>query len=54
VLDEECGRIFRIGKERAPGEDLRLHRHQEEAIRIAQAGRSSGLNRTGFVGGSNS
>lgn len=41
VLHEECGRIFRIGKERGgPGADLRLHRHQEEAIRIAQAGRS--------------
>lgn len=41
VLHEECGRIFRIGKDAGgPGEDLRLHRHQEEAIRIAQAGRS--------------
>jgi hypothetical protein len=41
VLHEECGRIFRIGKDQGgPGEDLRLHRHQEEATRIAQAGRS--------------
>jgi hypothetical protein len=41
VLHEERGRIFRIGKDRGgPGDDLRLHRHQEEAIRIARAGRS--------------
>ncbi|MEK0082974.1 DEAD/DEAH box helicase [Benzoatithermus flavus] len=40
VLHEECARIFRTGKNDGPGEDLRLHRHQEEAVRIAAAGRS--------------
>jgi ATP-dependent helicase YprA (DUF1998 family) len=39
VLHEECARIFRTGKgPHDPGEDLRLHRHQSEAIKIARAG----------------
>lgn len=41
VLEPECSRIFRLGK--GPdhaGETLVLHRHQEQAVRIAQAGRS--------------
>ena len=39
VLHEECRRIFRI-KPRPEGESkpLRLHRHQEDAIRAAQTG----------------
>jgi ATP-dependent helicase YprA (DUF1998 family) len=40
-LHPECARIFRVGKnEGAPGSDLCLHRHQEEALEIAAAGRS--------------
>jgi ATP-dependent helicase YprA (DUF1998 family) len=39
VLHEECSRIFRRKRElHDPGEDLRLHRHQAEAIRTARAG----------------
>ncbi len=40
TLHEECGRIFRAGKEKHNdvGKDLRLHRHQAEAIKIAGAG----------------
>ncbi len=39
VLHEECGRIFRIGKEKDPaGKSLRLHRHQSQAVRIARGG----------------
>ena len=38
VLHPECERIFRAGKSAAgaPGAALTLHRHQEQAIRIAQ------------------
>jgi superfamily II DNA/RNA helicase/very-short-patch-repair endonuclease len=38
VLHPECERIFRFGKtaDGAPGSPLTLHRHQEEAIRIAK------------------
>ncbi|MEZ4218985.1 MAG: DEAD/DEAH box helicase, partial [Myxococcota bacterium] len=40
VLHEECSRVFRIGKEQAGdvGRELRLHRHQADAIRIARKG----------------
>jgi len=39
VLHEECRNIFRIkSEETLPGKPLRLHRHQEEAIRIARKG----------------
>ncbi|MFP4105746.1 MAG: hypothetical protein ACLFVU_06595 [Phycisphaerae bacterium] len=40
VLHSECGRIFRIKSEANPvGRDLRLHRHQSQAIRIAREGK---------------
>ena len=36
LLHEDCGRIFRIKKnDNDVGRELRLHRHQEQAIRIA-------------------
>ena len=40
ALHEECSRIFRAGKEEYndDGKDLRLHRHQAEAIKTARAG----------------
>lgn len=39
VLHEECRGIFRVGKtETGGGTMLRLHRHQEEAIRMAAGG----------------
>ena len=39
TLHEECARIFRRKREpHDPGEDLRLHRHQADAIKIARAG----------------
>ncbi len=39
VLHEQCRGIFRVGKTAAGrGTMLRLHRHQEEAIRIAAGG----------------
>ena len=39
VLHEQCRGIFRVGKTEAGGGTmLRLHRHQEEAIRIAAGG----------------
>lgn len=38
VLHEECRRIFRINKESGEGQPLRLHRHQEEAVRVASTG----------------
>lgn len=42
LLHPECERIFRFGKsaEGAAGSPLVLHRHQEEAIRIAKRGKS--------------
>ncbi|NBB91333.1 MAG: DEAD/DEAH box helicase [Spirochaetes bacterium] len=37
VLQEQCREIFRLGKyDGDPGRPLRLHRHQEEAIRAAK------------------
>jgi ATP-dependent helicase YprA (DUF1998 family) len=40
-LHPESGRIFRVGKQDGTaGSDLRLHLHQEEALRIAATGRS--------------
>jgi superfamily II DNA/RNA helicase len=38
LLHRECERIFRFGKSEdgAPGSPLNLHRHQEDAIRIAK------------------
>src|SRR5262245_57854482 len=38
ILDPECRRIFRRGKDRTPPQDLplRLHRHQQEAVEVAQ------------------
>ena len=39
VLHDECGRIFRAGKDSGnPGVTLKLHRHQSEAVRTARAG----------------
>jgi hypothetical protein len=36
VLHQECGKIFRIKKDRADfGREMRLHRHQTEAIHAA-------------------
>ena len=41
VLHSDCGRIFRIKKhENDFGRDLRLHLHQEQAIRLAKANQS--------------
>ena len=40
LLHPDCGTIFRVGKDKGPGDDLRLHLHQEQAVRIARAGRS--------------
>lgn len=41
VLHADCGRIFRIKKnENDFGRDLRLHLHQEQAIRLAKANKS--------------
>lgn len=41
VLHKECARIFRAGKTSSDfGVTLRLHKHQEEAIRAAQRGES--------------
>ena len=40
LLHPECSRIFRWGKDRGDGVELRLHRHQREAIVIARAGGS--------------
>lgn len=37
VLHPQCSDIFRVGDQRHP---MRLHRHQEEAIHAARAGRS--------------
>ena len=39
VLHAECSRIFRTGKSETDplGGDLRLHRHQEEAVRASQS-----------------
>jgi superfamily II DNA/RNA helicase len=41
MLETECQSIFRVGKgEGRPGKPLRLHCHQEEAIRLAGGGAS--------------
>jgi ATP-dependent helicase YprA (DUF1998 family) len=41
LLHEECGRIFRVKRrENDFGKPLRLHSHQEQAIKIANAGHS--------------
>src|SRR5262249_54060762 len=41
ALEPECARIFRLGKgPDVAGETLGLHLHQEEAVRIAQTGKS--------------
>ncbi len=41
LLDEECARIFRLKHpENPPGEPLRLHQHQADAIEIAHRGES--------------
>src|SRR5258707_7103948 len=42
LLDPACSRIFRLAKsdEDPAGIPLRLHRHQEEAVRIARGGHS--------------
>lgn len=41
LLHHECAKIFRAGKSEDDfGRDLRLHRHQEDAIRIASQGQS--------------
>lgn len=41
VLHEHCGRIFRVKKhDNDFGRDLRLHLHQEQAIRLARANQS--------------
>lgn len=41
LLDPECAKIFRIKKDRGDfGGPLRFHRHQDQAIRRARAGRN--------------
>jgi ATP-dependent helicase YprA (DUF1998 family) len=43
LLHHECTKIFRRDKEpllSSPGKAMRLHRHQEQAIRVAREGRS--------------
>lgn len=41
ILHADCGRIFRIKKnENDFGRDLRLHLHQEQAVRLAKANQS--------------
>jgi len=42
VLHPECGRVFRVGKtaDGSQGRSLLLHKHQDEAIRVAQSGAS--------------
>jgi len=38
ILSPECNRIFRVGKtSKGEGSVLSLHRHQEEAIRVANS-----------------
>jgi ATP-dependent helicase YprA (DUF1998 family)/very-short-patch-repair endonuclease len=39
ILNQECSKIFRVDKDIDPtGKPLRLHKHQEEAIRVAKTG----------------
>lgn len=41
VLHDECRNIFRVEKDQnSNGKELRLHKHQEDAIRIAREGHS--------------
>jgi DEAD/DEAH box helicase/Helicase conserved C-terminal domain len=41
ILHQECRRIFRVKSQEDPtGRPLRLHRHQAEAIKVAQTGAS--------------
>ncbi len=41
VLHPECGRIFRIkGEDGPPGDPIRLHRRQADAVAIAKRGES--------------
>jgi hypothetical protein len=41
LLHEECRKIFRVGKTPGDvGKAMRLHKHQEDAIRVAQQGES--------------
>ena len=41
VLRQECAKVFRKGKKPDDlGEPMRLHRHQEEAVRIANLGKN--------------
>src|SRR5258708_2400523 len=38
VLSEDCKRIFRVGKSAtSEGSELTLHRHQEQAVRVANS-----------------
>jgi ATP-dependent helicase YprA (DUF1998 family) len=39
LLHPDCRKIFRIGKESQEGRTLRLHKHQEEAIRVSKNGK---------------
>ena len=39
ILHQECSKIFRVDKDKNPdGKSLRLHKHQEDAIRTANTG----------------
>ena len=38
VPHHECRRIFRINKDAGEGQPLRLHAHQEQALRVARSG----------------
>src|ERR1039458_6839564 len=41
LLHEECSRIFRVKRhENDFGKPLRLHRHQEQAVKVAKQGHS--------------
>src|SRR5271165_503399 len=40
VLESECARVFRAGKDKGEGKALRLYQHQADAIRRARAGRN--------------
>jgi superfamily II DNA/RNA helicase/very-short-patch-repair endonuclease len=40
ILDPECSKIFSVNKDSGPGTEINLHKHQEEAIKIAQKNES--------------
>lgn len=40
LLHPDCGPVFRVAKDMGDGLDLRLHLHQEQAVRIAAADHS--------------